>query len=75
MANGLKFYSHYYPEALKGYEETAKFSKQMNDVFDALNRKVPNQGLVSDNQDFKVRHFISYFIVHFIIVWIKINDS
>lgn len=57
---GFQFYSRYYPEALRGYEETAKFCKKINDMFDALNRKIPNQGLVPDNDDFKIYNWIQY---------------
>lgn len=39
---------------MKGYEETAKFSKLINDIFDALNRKVPNEGVTPDTQDYEV---------------------
>lgn len=60
VANGFQFYSRYYPEALRGYEETAKFCKKINNMFDALNRKIPNQGLVPDNDDFKVYNWIQY---------------
>ncbi|XP_071634247.1 uncharacterized protein [Temnothorax longispinosus] len=46
VVQGLHFYLRYNPEGpLKGCEETIGFCKRMNDMFDALNRKTPNEGL------------------------------
>ena len=54
VSNGLKFYlSHNYKQ-FEGYEATADFCLRINNIFDALNRKQPNQGLMLDSKDFKV---------------------
>lgn len=39
---------------LEGCEKTIFFCKRINDLFDALNRKSPNEGLTPNNKDFKV---------------------
>ena len=51
---GLKFYSSQKHENLNGYEATADFCTWMNDMFDALNRKMPNQGVTPDSNDYQV---------------------
>lgn len=54
VANGLQFYVSQKCQELKGCEATIEFCKRMNDMFDALNRKVPNQGVTSNSYDFQV---------------------
>ncbi|XP_071577870.1 uncharacterized protein [Temnothorax nylanderi] len=54
VANGLSFYLSHKCQSLTGCEETISFCKQINDMFDALNRKSPNQGLTPGSNDFKV---------------------
>ena len=38
----------------EGSEATANFCLKLNDIFDALNRKQPNQGLTPKSPDYKV---------------------
>lgn len=54
VANGLQLYVSQKCQELKGCEATIEFCKRMNDLFDALNRKVPNQGVTSNSYDFQV---------------------
>ncbi|XP_051159622.1 uncharacterized protein LOC127285741 [Leptopilina boulardi] len=54
VAKGLIFYQmHQYPQ-FEGCEDTANFCMKMNEMFDALNRHQPNQGLTPNSKDFKV---------------------
>lgn len=54
VVHGLKFYSDQHYAGFSGCGETMEFCKRMNDMFDALNRKMPNQGLTPNSGDFKV---------------------
>ncbi|RLU26632.1 hypothetical protein DMN91_000428 [Ooceraea biroi] len=54
VAQGLAFYLSRGVKSLAGYEETIKFCTQINDMFDALNRKSPNEGLTPETKDFKI---------------------
>ncbi|XP_036146648.1 uncharacterized protein LOC118646884 [Monomorium pharaonis] len=54
VADGLAFYLSHGCEGLSGCEETISFCKRMNDMFDAMNRKSPNQGLTPHCKDFKI---------------------
>lgn len=56
MAQGLSFYSSYKCEALAGCEETIHFCTRINAMFDALNRKSPNEGLTPETKDFEVNN-------------------
>lgn len=58
VAKGLTFYISQGCDELTGCEETIAFVKRMNDMFDALNRKTPNQGLTPCSNDYKVRQNI-----------------
>lgn len=53
MASALR-YCRQYDSLLADSENTAQFCEQMNDLFDALNRKTVNAGEIPDNNDFKV---------------------
>lgn len=50
----MNFYLHRNEEIMKGCEETRDFCKFVNDMFDALNRKQPNEGLTPMSPDFEV---------------------
>lgn len=67
VVQGLNFYLSYNPEGpLKRCEDTSRFCKIINDMFDALNRKTPNQGVTPESNDFKVfnkNSYISSFIL------------
>lgn len=63
VADGLRFYLEQKSDGFEGCEATVKFCKRLNDLFDALNHKMPNQGLTPDNKDFKVCNIL------FIIYW------
>ncbi|XP_071640111.1 uncharacterized protein [Temnothorax longispinosus] len=53
VAKGLRFYKGREPE-LQDCEPTANFCKWMNDMFDALNRTNPIDGVTPGNSDFEV---------------------
>lgn len=55
MTSGIKFYrENQNIESLKDSEETEKFTSVLNDLFDALNRKFPSEGIRNNSLDFKV---------------------
>ncbi|CAL1680927.1 unnamed protein product [Lasius platythorax] len=54
VAHGLAFYKSHGCDELAGCEETIAFVKRMNDMFDVLNRKSPNEGLTPYSHDFKI---------------------
>ena len=56
VAKGLDFYATSGYSGFEHYESTRDFCQSMNDMFDALNRKKPNEGLTLTSNDFKV-HF------------------
>lgn len=56
VAQGLAFYLSQKVESLAGCEDTIQFCTQINAMFDALNRKSPNEGLTPTTKDFKVNN-------------------
>jgi len=51
----LKYYRDYEKvQELKYSQETEKFSKIFNDIFDSLNRRFPAEGIRNNFDDFKV---------------------
>jgi len=54
VANGLRFYKSYNKLGFGDSEATANVCDTFNNLFDALNRKFPLEGLRLDNKDFKV---------------------
>jgi len=57
MAKGILFYRSLCPQ-LKSSIATENFCLVMNTAFDALNRKLVNEGVFIDNYDYKVIYFI-----------------
>lgn len=51
VAVGLKRYLDNGYAQFKGCEGTIEFCQHMNDIFDALNRKHPNEGLTPQSND------------------------
>lgn len=54
VADGLAFYLSHGCQGLSGCEETISFCKRFNNMFDAMKRKSPNQGLTPHSNDFKI---------------------
>lgn len=75
MAQGLNFSLSHYPEgSLKGCEDTIRFCKTINDMFDALNCKTSNQGLRSESNDFKVFKLLDVWrLLYYTLYLISIN--
>lgn len=59
MAKGIEFYRCYEKvESLKNSEQTQLFTERLNQLFDALNRKFPAEGIKSKSNDFDVSEII-----------------
>lgn len=54
VANGIEFYLKKQFEGFKDSEETIKFTKMVNNMFDILNRKFPAEGIRKNSQDLEV---------------------
>ncbi|EEC05046.1 hypothetical protein IscW_ISCW004549, partial [Ixodes scapularis] len=54
VAKGLEFYSNRGTAGLGNVQGTIDFTVRMNNLFDALNRRHPKQGLELGGKDFKV---------------------
>lgn len=54
MAKGLEFYRSYSPQ-LSDSTATENFCLIMNATFDALNRKLKNEGVSPNSDDYKVK--------------------
>jgi len=60
MAVGLEVLKKRKVLGLKNCDSTINFCIKFNEMFDALNRKVPFQGVHPDTNDYKVRSDIKY---------------
>jgi len=59
MAKGIEYYRCYEKvECLKNSEQTQLFTEHFNQLFDALNRKFPAEGIKSKSNDFDVSKII-----------------
>lgn len=59
MAKGIEYYRCYEKvESLKNSENTQLFTERLNQLFDALNRKFPAEGIKSKSNDFDVSEMI-----------------
>jgi len=59
MAKGIEYYRCYEKvESLKNSEQTQLFTERLNQLFDALNRKFPAEGIKSKSNDFDVSKII-----------------
>jgi len=54
MAAGIQFYQSKNYKGFEDCEETIKFTLMMNSLFDALNRKFPDEGIKKNSSDLKV---------------------
>lgn len=56
MADGILFFKSKKFPGFNHSEETVKFTLFINNLFDALNRKFPAEGLRKDSKDLQVLH-------------------
>jgi len=54
MAVGIEFYNKKHFQGFENCEETIKFTLFMNNLFDALNRKFPAEGIKEKSNDLEV---------------------
>lgn len=54
MADGISFYNKKGYKGFENCEETVKFTLLINNLFDALNRKFPAEGIKKNSQDLEV---------------------
>lgn len=60
MAKGIEYDGWYEKvESFKNSEQTQLFTEHLNQLFDALNRKFPAEGIKSKSNDFNVSEIIS----------------
>lgn len=58
MAVGIRFYQSKNYEGLEDCEETIQFTLMMNNLFDALNRKFPSEGIQKNSPDIEVLSYM-----------------
>ena len=58
MVNGIQFHTSKNFEGFTDCEETIKFPDIFNNLFDALNRKFPAEGIRKDSHDLKVYYML-----------------
>lgn len=58
MAVGLQFYSGKNVDSLKDSLETINFTLKMNNMFDAMNKKFPAEGIRKNSNDLEVTVFM-----------------
>jgi len=59
MAKGIEYYRCYEKvKSLENSEQTQLFTERLNQLFDALNRKFPAEGIKSKSNDFDVSEII-----------------
>lgn len=54
MADGIKFYNSKNYSGFTECEDTIKFTHIINNLFDALNRKFPAEGIKPNSNDLEV---------------------
>jgi len=51
MVTGIEFFKRKLVSGFENCEETIKFTSIMNDLFDALNRRFPREGIKKNSKD------------------------
>lgn len=65
MAVGIELFRNKKYDGFKGSEETVAFTKTMNEMFDALNRRHTAEGIKKKSHDLEVFYvFVSVFVMH-----------
>lgn len=64
VAKDLQFYYDRNVKALNGCESTIKFCRIINNMFDALNRKIPNEEVTINGKDMEVTSMMMW-VVHY----------
>lgn len=54
VADGIQFYKNKQYKGFEDCDETILFTLQINDLFDALNRKYPLEGIRKSSKDLEV---------------------
>jgi len=54
MATGIEFYKMKNVDGFENCEETVDFTRIMNNLFDAFNRKFPAEGIKPNGKDYKI---------------------
>lgn len=60
MAIGIEFYKSKIYDGFENCEDTVEFTKIINNLFDALNRKFPAEGIKSKGKDLEWFGILSY---------------
>lgn len=63
MAIAINFYKQKKYDCFKDTEETVKFTIKMNDLFDALNRRYPKEGIRKNSSDIQVFYVYCVFVL------------
>lgn len=58
MVTGIEFFKRKLVSGFENCEETIKFTSIMNDLFDALNRRFPREGIKKNSKDIEVLIYV-----------------
>jgi len=58
VANGMEFYKKKKIEGFKDCEDVIKFTIMVNNMFDAVNRKFPAEGIRKNSRDLEVFYML-----------------
>ena len=58
MAAGIQFYQSKNYKGFEDCDQTIKFTLMMTSLFDALNRKFPDEGIKKNSSDYRLLDFM-----------------
>lgn len=64
MADGITFYNNKKFDGFDECEETIQFTLMMNNLFDALNRRFPAEGIKHNSKDLEVFLWVAVLCLH-----------
>lgn len=73
MAIGMEFYKQKNVQCFNDSDETIKFTYMMNNIFDALNRRYPKEGIKKNSKDLEV--FFCICVVSVLHACVSRNES